>query len=210
MPSNNNTPTTRNLRSNSQTDLTLGNIKALIDASKNEILGFLKAEMNTLRESIASLTSRVENLEKENRTIKIQHQEILQHTSEMPLQVENAYEKISNEVLQRCNRKLNIMISGLPEETNGTQESRVLKDSEKLEEMLQELCIDSSNHKFRTAHRIGKSNLSKPRLIRIECASASQKAEILQKARNLKKAAVSKTSSSFLIVQKLRENSTKC
>ena len=65
MASNSNTPKQRVTRSNSNNNVTLAEIKALIENTRNDILENLKSEVNKMTETIRNLTNRVNDLENE-------------------------------------------------------------------------------------------------------------------------------------------------
>jgi hypothetical protein len=180
MPSNNNTPSARSLRSNSQTDLTLSSIKALIDASKDEIITSLRAEMQSLKESISSLSRRVDRLEEENR---IRQDTLLQRNSE-PLSVEGACSEIMNEFEQRNRRKLNLIIFGVPEAVAGTIADRKAADKEQCSEIFE--AIGLRDCAIKDVSRIGKVTGEKRRLLRVSLAKEDDKYHLVAHSKNLR------------------------
>lgn len=176
----NNTPSARNLRSNSQTDLTLSNIKALVDASKDEIITSLRAEMQSLRESISSLTSRVDKLEEENRT----QREALKRQTGEPFSFEGACSDLMNELQQRERRKLNVVVFGASEATAGTIAERKAADKVQCSEIFE--AIGLPNCILKDVSRIGSLKAGGRRLLRVSLENESDKHFLLTHSKQLR------------------------
>ena len=81
-------------------------------------------------------------------------------------------------------RRLNLMVSGIVEKTNGTVEERKEYDEECITNLLNKIGLHDCS--FHGARRIGKANPDKPRLIRVTCSNADEKRSILKNARKLR------------------------
>lgn len=187
MKSNNSTPTSRKLRSNSQSELTLTNIKNLIDASKNEIICSLRAEMQSLRESISSLSARVDKLEEENKTLKFQQQENLdQQTTEVtePLSFEGTCSEIVDELQQRERRKLSLILAGAAEPESGTVAERRAFDKEQCRELFE--AIGMSFCPITDVSRIGKLIEGRRRLLRVTVDNEENKRFLISNSKRLR------------------------
>ena len=187
MPSNNNTPTTRNLRSNSQTDLTINNIKVLIDASKNEIISCMRSEIQILKESISSLTSRVEKLEEENANLKKKNERFLNQSHSEPSSVENLCSEMMDEMQQRERRKLNLVIVGAPEPSTGSVAERRTADKEQCSELFSTIGLSQCN--IKDVSRIGKITPERRRLLRVTMCHEEDKRYLIAHSKHLRQVA---------------------
>ena len=123
MPSN--TPTKRkNTRANFQSEISLDNIKLLIESSKDEIISSLRDDIVCLRNTISSLTDRVMKLEEENKILS-NRSKTLKDTSDVPpILPQEWWSAVVKETKQRQLRRRNVIVSGLPEPSSGTVQER--------------------------------------------------------------------------------------
>lgn len=184
MPSNNNSPALRNLRSNSQNELTLSNVKLLIDASKNEVIGALKAEIQSLRQSISVLSSRVDKLEEENKSLQAQCQQALSQSGDGAPSFEDSWPEIVNELQQRDRRKLNLIIFGAAELVTGSVPERRAADREKATEIF--AAIGIPNCPINGVSRIGALSDKKNRLLRVAVTHEEDRRYLLSNSRLLR------------------------
>ena len=89
------------------------------------------------------------------------------------------------ELEERNRRRSNLILSGLPEKTDGSAEERREWDAVKAQSL-----FESLTHLNRSVilyvHRIGKINSNKPRLLRVICRDQDTKSAILRKAKDLR------------------------
>lgn len=184
MPLNNETPSARNLRSNSQSDLTLSNIKVLIDASKDEIINSVRAEMLILKESISSLSSRVDELERENKALKHQHQILLKQPNTDSMAFEGACSGLVDELQQRERRKLNLVVFGMAEPVSGSVDDRKSVEKKKCHELFE--AIGMSSCLIKDVSRIGKLVDGRNRILRVTVDTEDNKHFIISHSKNLR------------------------
>ena len=184
MSNNNNTTTDRKLRSNSQHDLTLVNIKNLIDTSKNEIISSLKAEMQSLRESINSLSTRVDELEEENKLLKQSLQGIPDRPSIDLVTFGGACSDLADELQQRERRKPCLVVVGVPEPASGSVDERKASDKERCHELFEAIGMSSCD--IKDVSRVGRVNAGKRRLMRVTVDSEESKWLIISNSKHLR------------------------
>lgn len=189
MPSNSSssTPSTRTTRANSQADLTLENIKVIIEQAKAETVSALGNEIAALKDElkvhIEALTVRVDRLEKENSKLKYDY-EILKSSLDSPRNNEEICLQMINEVEQRQNRQCNVIITGLPESQTGSVDERKEHDVELCSEIFE--CIEQRNVVFEDTRRLGKQRSDNKRPICVRLTSKESRNKILRNAKKLK------------------------
>lgn len=184
MPSNTSTPTTRTLRSNSQTDLTLANIKTLIEASKNEIISSMRSEIQTLKESITSLTTRVEKLEEEREILRRQNMSVTDDQTSLRKLYNTVEKRIM--ALDSNNRTNSFIIRNFPEEECSIGGKSVKSTQEAVASVANALGLSECMDEVTETFRLGNSRESRGRrLILVKTTEKTSKA-FLRKARNLK------------------------
>ena len=184
MPSNSNTPSTRSLRSNSQSDVTLANIKILLEESKNEIISSMKSEIQTLKDSIISLTARVEELEEEKEVLKQQH---LMTTKDQTL-LRLMYDTIESRfvALDSKNRNNTFIIRNFPEDECIVDGKQVKSTREAVTAVAEALGLNELMEEVSDTFRLGNARESRGRrLIMVKTTEKTSRA-FLRKARNLK------------------------
>ena len=181
MPSNNSTPTARNLRSNSQTELSLANIRTLIEASKNEIILSMRSEIQNLKESITSLTGRVEKLEGENALLKQQ---------QLTWKNENsALRSLCNSIEERSvavdinSRKNTFIIRNFPEDEGIDGGGNVDSCREAVSAVAKALGLSDKMDDIKETYRFGRTRGR--RLIMVKTTEGISK-QFLRRARHLK------------------------
>ena len=135
-----NSPGHRTTRSNSNTPtITLLDIKTLIENTKTDILDNVRTEVEKLSDLFATLVNRIDNLEKRNAMMDQKYSENIDRLNEEVKQLRLEKQKMKNEFLnemeQRNNRRGNIIISGIPENIDGTADERKDKDREIVEDI---------------------------------------------------------------------------
>ena len=124
-------PNTREKRSDSVTEAMISDFKASLEAAKTDIISSLSGEISQLRDTVKLLTQRVEALESANETLKTGCKELS----------DGVFDKVLEECEQRRRRENNIVISGIPEKTDGSLEDRISHDKEKVENLLTHLQV---------------------------------------------------------------------
>lgn len=176
--------------SNSQ-KLSLFDIKTLIESSKHEILNTVRQEHTRLNDVIASLLTKVENLENKNAELEIRCKHLEQANSQLMLNntsddmnIEEKLTSVYNECEDRKLRENNLIITGIEEEMEGTVEERRTKDEEKVRRVLSFLSIDENG--FTEVSRIGKPTNGKPRLVRAKMKNVELKKRLLVSSKKLR------------------------
>jgi len=146
-----NTPHQRNTRSNSNTNtqITLLDIKTLIEKSKQDMLEVLAEKMDNQTKMIDSLVKQIEEMTKVNKSLKKKN-EILEE------RIESLSSSVIEEMEDRIRRQKNIIISGISEERSGSIDERRRIEVEKVEEIMQQLSVDADRDDITSIHRIGK------------------------------------------------------
>jgi len=191
---------TKNTRSTPTTSVTLNDIKDLIEVTKNEIIDALRADIDRLDATIHSLLARVQNLESEGNLLRKENEGIKEQLVKLKSEVteyqartcmshedsEMPTEELLHELELRFQRRGNIVLSGIPEESKGSLEERQESDMCKVSCILQEIGV--SNFKCQDKpQRIGRSNPGRIRLVRLKNLDMDAKSEILSKARLLRR-----------------------
>ena len=152
----------------------------LMEKYKAEIIASVEGKLDEVVSEISKLTSRINDLE----------QKVFQIESRCT-KAEKASEKLYSSIIQeiedRNNRRLNLIVSGVSEE-DGSVEERKAADRTKIETLLHDLDGDWNGGMSMIAHmhRVGNRVSKGPRLIRIICSEESTKKGILRKAKQLR------------------------
>ena len=170
----------RSTRANSHSNITLSDIKDLIESSKKELLKAVEQETEKLTNCINQLRLRVESLEKSNEAL---HQKNGQMEAEIEELKSERCQEI-NELQERVFRQNNLIISGVAEKTEGSVQDRKAHDVSVCEKLCNELGIMGD---FEEITRIGRNDTGpKPRLIRLRCKVMNMKQSILRNSKKLK------------------------
>lgn len=191
MPSNNSTntpPNRRNLRSSIQTDISLENIKIMVEAaiekSKNEIINSLKEELKCLKITVSSLVSRVEKLEEDNKVLFNQHQETL-NSSAASISFDSKCAELLEEMKQRDLRKCNVVIYGVREPTTGNVHERRQADEDKCDELFEFLGISHGN--VQSVKRLGKKREDNKRILCVTLKDENSKHLLIKRSKQLRR-----------------------
>ena len=183
------TPTQRNTRSNSNAqNITLQDIKTLIENSKTEILLAVNCKVDKLSETIGSLVNCVENLKERQEQLEQKcriledkcNRETTQKVNCEHENVRDTYEELG----KRFDRRKNIVVRGIGERGSGTLEERRKLDTQEVQSILEEIGIEDCL--LGEPLRLGKLTQGRPRLLRITCSSVDKKVELLSKSKRLK------------------------
>lgn len=181
MPNNNSSPKIRALRSASQPDTLLSEIKDLrsaIEASKNEVIQALRIEIESLRNTVKSLTNRVADLEQQNKELQAKCKECSVIPEDLP-------NKIVEECEERRQRECNVFVVGLPESTAGEAGETPNHDEAAVQRMLRS--IDVADVKIKRLRRVGKHAHRGKRPLLITFSDVADKWKVLKKASKLRR-----------------------
>lgn len=175
------TPKERVLRSGSQPDTLLSEIKSLkiaIESSKKEVIQTLKKDIDCLKDTIKLLTNRVVDLERQNEDLKIKCDQL---SSRAPM------DTIIDECEQRRRRECNLFVIGIPEAATDGEDDAENHDREEMEKVLN--AIESSDADIEELRRVGRitPGRSGKRPLLITFSSASQKWKVLKRASRLRR-----------------------
>ena len=174
------TPTTRSTRSNSNpsNNVTLSDIKSLIQNSKNEILDSFRNEMQGITTVLNALMNRVDELESKNVHLE-QKCKLLEEKSA------DFTTSVLNEIEDRNRRKMNLIISGLPEHLDGSAELRRTADVAEVDALLRKLS-DGVGVRFSHVRRIGSIASGKSRPICVMLSNETERRNFLSRAKQLR------------------------
>lgn len=161
--------------------------RSALDAVKKEIL----KELKTVSSALSTLQTKMCDIEgtllKVLETQKRQDAEI-ENLKEDVLRIKESQVNLLAEIEERERRKSNLVISGLQEKEDGSVEERKQWDLAKVQAMFSDLDDTKAGaHVISNTFRVGKINSSKPRLLKVVCASVDTKRTMLLKAKNLRR-----------------------
>lgn len=177
---NTSTPTHRTRSGSNAQNITLQEIKTLLDNLKSE----LKQEINKVNDKIETL------FEKVNETVvRVSKLEKKCHSLEIKLAKKDTScsldtEALMHEAEERHRRRKYLVISGIPEHTTGNVEERRQKDLRKVKVVVSKAGVKSFEPE--QLSRIGSISSSRPRLLRFKCESMETRNSILKGAKLLK------------------------
>ena len=156
---------TRSKRSDSINESMMGEFKGIIEIGKAEIISSLSSEISQLRESVKTLSKRVEDLETTNATLRAKCKEL----SDVSL------DKVLEECDQRKRRENNIVVSGVKEKLDGSVDARKYSDNEEVEKLLKHMVVWSDVY-VNEVRRLGRPNSGKgPRLLLVRLGCFDEK-----------------------------------
>ena len=182
------TPITRKTRSNStpNTNVSFSDMQSLIETVKNQIFGKLTQEVDRLSSILTTLLQRVEDLDKKTTNIEQSciesHARIEREISEL----KKSNEDLMPEVEQRIQRSGNIVIFGMPEQSQGTVEERKSLDAGAVDELLSEIDEEVPSSHSLQVQRLGKPREDRPRPLRVSGFTVSQKLQVVRSSRSLR------------------------
>lgn len=188
------TPTYRNTRSGSNpSNITLLDIKTLIESSKKEILGAVNNEVQKLSDLLGSLTKRIEELENRNHHLEIrclEMEEKYQKTDNAPhgfstqTIISSAVREAIDEIQDIDTRKKSVITFGVPEvDDEVPNESRRSQERKNLKEIFDHVDVDGED--IVSCFRIGRRG-NKPRPLKVKLKTQETKERLLLNARQLR------------------------
>ncbi len=174
------TPSGRSTRSNSnpQNNITLADITKLLEKCKTDILASLNSRLDDIANKMTKINNRMDGIDQRMTQME-------RRCTRMEESSEKLFSSVIQEIEDRNRRRLNLIVSGIPE-GEGSLEERKAADKEKVETLLSDLDEDWDDKVFEHLHRIGNNVSKGPRLIRVICSGESVKKDILRKAKQLR------------------------
>ena len=170
--------------SNPNANISLLDIKTLIEKSTSEILDTMRSEIDRLNMTISSLIHRIDELEKRSQKHSENYAKLEVEVKNLQTFEDEKAEELLHEMEQRNYRRSNIIISGIPEQTRGLVDETNNKDMDFILDLFRRLDVTLSIAP--NLHRLGNPRSGRPRSIRVCGLESSTKMKILQKSRNLK------------------------
>lgn len=174
----------RPTRANSNSNITLSDIKDLIESSKKELLKAAEQETEKLKNCINQLKLRIESLERSNEALLKKNGQMEAEIEELKSERRQEVSDLADELQQRVFRQNNLIISGVAEKNEGSVHDRKAHDVSFCEKLCSELGVTGD---FEEISRIGRNEIgAKPRLIRVKCKATNLKQSILRNSKKLK------------------------
>ena len=142
----------------------------------------MRSEFDRLNTTISSLIHRIDELEK--RIHSENYAKLEGEIKSLQTFEDDKAEELLQEIEQRNYRRSNIIITGIPEQTNGSVNERNDKDKDFILDLFRRLDVKLPTTP--NLHRLGNPRSHRPRSIRVCGLESSTKIKILQKSRNLK------------------------
>jgi len=173
------TPNQRSTRSNSSsnTQITLSDIKTLIQESKQQLMDKFENVISKQTEEIASLTKHIEQLKNSNVLLEQKYNSLEDRFTQLSTTV-------FDELEDRQRRRNNLMFSGVPEAASGTAEERKQADRGYIEGLMIDLSI-FKERMLKDIHRVGKIVPGKPRLLKVKFHDENDRQNVLRKSKSL-------------------------
>ena len=147
------------------------------DVLENSLGKMLLEHLKPVESKLASLLDNQDKLQKKCESLQ-------NEIDKLKLEKEKSAMSITAELEQRHNRRLNVIIAGLKEGSDGGIDDRRKADEESVEELLRELKVDPSH--IKSSGRIGRLNAGKPRLLRLTLDTFETKMSLLKSSKSLK------------------------
>ena len=174
-----NSPGHRQTRSNSSSSnpITLIDMKNLMDNWKTEVVAALKNDFDEISSKLSHLIKRIDELEKKNTELELKCSKLEKKTNESTT-------FFLDEVEDRLRRRKSLVISGVPEQSEGTADLRNEADEKFVVQLLSQVC-ELPKSRILRIHRIGRQQ-DKDRLIRVVLTDENDTHETLRKAKLLR------------------------
>lgn len=196
----------RNTRSgSSSSNITLSDIKSLIESARSEIIQTVKSEIESLKTTVNALQENVKQLEGANKLLQASFDhiktevdalrsskaEFQQKSIEIDEFIKTAeyhqrdvYMKLSEEISEQTRKKCNFVISGVAESSSNNSDNSSNDDNVKCVEILNKIGCNGDG--ISEVHRIGRQSADRPRLLMVKSKSEAFKEDVLRKAKNLR------------------------
>lgn len=160
-------------------------LHSLIQNTRVEIIQTFRDELDQLTHTMTTVKDNVLELQKSNELLKKKSEEMEKELNSFREQHMHTLNEITYEVEERERRKLNIVVSGLPESPSDSADERKQHDLTQCEMLLSTLNI-SNPESIQHIHRIGLVKQQKPRLLKLKCNTIEEKIAILRKSIELR------------------------
>lgn len=177
MPNTRSSRTTRS-NSNPQNNITLADITKLLENHKADLLASLNSRFDEIASRMTKIINRMNNIDQMITQVELRCTQVEEAS-------EKLFSSITQEIEDRNHRRLNLIVSGIPE-GEGCLEERKSADKEKIETLLGDLDDEWDDDVIEHVHRIGNNVSKGPRLIRVTCSGESVKKDILRRAKQLR------------------------
>lgn len=144
----------------------------------------LNEQLRELKDCNIRLTSRIEALEDQSSAQGPQRQDHMTATSS---DVNALTSTVADELQERKEKELNLVIVGLAEGEEESEENPDAATKRKVDQLLQSLNV--THPKLTKVFRIGKKNQTRPRPIKVFCEDRNTRSTILSKGKDLNKLA---------------------
>lgn len=188
--------TKKSTRSNSTGNITLSDIVALINKTKEELANQLTSELRNVQDSLNTLSFKIDVIEGKLSDLKTKSDDHEKRISEMESTIKDMsrsqdinvdtsamFTEMAEELQRKSLRMQNIILSGIEEPKDGNLKERYQQDMIACNKILSSLI---PNFKCDEISRIGRSDAGRVRRIKIKCRSVKEKFEILQKSKELR------------------------
>ena len=179
----------RNTRSNSSTSDKSSDIPALLVKMKQEIIEATKAEIKNVVDKLSQMELKISCIENALDCITLRQDTQEKQIADLNDRLDNfksttASNDMLEELQMRMARSRNVIVSGLPEQSDGTADERRKKDEDDVERLLEK--IEMSDALVEKVSRLGKISQERSRLVRVSFREEEEKTQTLRKARLLR------------------------
>ena len=180
--------TKRSTRSNSNTSDKSNDIPTMLVKMKQEIIESTKSEIKNVVDKLSRLEYKIAALDDALDRITSRQQEQEREIANLTVKFENlrgnaSADDLLEELQLRLVRNKNVIISGLPEQTEGSVDERRTKDEDVVERLFEK--IDMADVDIRKVSRLGKITQDRGRLVRVVFSEEEEKTKALRKAKLL-------------------------
>lgn len=176
----------RTTRANSQADLTLDAIQAIIETAKLETMSAFRNEIALLKDElkvhIATLTARVDKIERDHAKLMEDFETHTASGSDIR-RSEEMCQAITTEVEQRLYRRNNIIIRGVLEPMSGSVDERKETDKNVSSKIFEVLGL--TNAEIESVKRLGKARTDNKRPLCVRLQNIENRNYILKNAKKL-------------------------
>ena len=146
----------------------------------------LEDSLTSVKSSITEQSDKITHLLHKIKELDDRNTKLEQKCIKLEDDLRSLPENLLEEFEDRSRRRRNIIISGIPERSEGSADERMKADKDDVEEVLQTLWKQYDDELVR-CHRIGRQTTGKSRLLRVVLQDEEAKSSILSNARELRK-----------------------
>ena len=134
--------------------------------------------ISSIKTSISAQNSKIDDLLKKIRELEAKNSKLEQRCNKLEGDYLDLPAALLEEFEDRTRRRKNIIISGVPEQMEGSADDRIQADKSGVEEILREIWEDYDDEMIR-CHRIGRHATGRARLLRVVLNDEEAKKSIL-------------------------------